>query len=274
MIQNRTVSKRYQINQIDEAEYSSEVWKRKEQLEKYELLMNEGNDETLVLQVIGVPRSTLFRWKKNYRELGIEGLENASRRPDRIRRPLWGDLVERRVHSLRVQYPLWGKEKIASRYKEVYRTKVSASTVGRIIQKLVALGRVQPVAMLSGYHIPKRRVFNGHAQRWKSDMKAQLPGEMVQIDHMTVYVPGQGYVKQFNAICPITKLLSCKVYKEANSTNAADFLEHIINKLPFDIRSIQVDGGSEFMLKFEQKCQDNYQRGNSCFNLPVSCCYS
>jgi len=109
MIQNRIVSRRYQINQIDEAKYASEVWGRKEKLEKYELLMNEGNDEAVVLQVIGIPRSTLFRWKKNYRELGLDGLENISRRPDKIRKPIWGELVERRVHGLRAQYSLVGK---------------------------------------------------------------------------------------------------------------------------------------------------------------------
>jgi hypothetical protein len=265
MIQKRIVSRRYQINKIDEAEYSKEVWERKEKLEKYELLMSEGNDESVALQVIGIPRSTLFRWQKNYRAIGLGGLENASRRPNKLRKPLWGALVERRIYSLRIQYPLWGKDKIAIKYRKIYGTVVSASTAGRIIKKLVQLGHVQPVAKLSGHHIPKRRIFDGYAQRWKSHMKAQCPGEMIQIDHMTVYVQGQGYLKQFNAICPITKLLSCKVYKEANSTNAADFLEYIRSQLPFEVRSIQVDGGSEFMLKFEQKCQN---LGLSLYVLP------
>lgn len=257
MIQTRIISRKYHINRLDETEYSAKVWERKEKIEKYNLLIDEGNDETVVLQVIDVPRSTLFRWKKSYREFGLSGLENTSRRPNRIRKPLWGEIVERRVHSLRVKYSLWGKEKIARKCQEIYNAKVSASTVGRILKKLVLLGRVYPVHMLTGRHVPKRRIFNGHAKRWKGDMKAKSPGEMIQIDHMTVYVPGHGHIKQFNAICPITKLVTCKVYKEANSANAADFLEHAKATFPFKIKSIQVDGGSEFMMKFEQKCRNS-----------------
>ncbi|MCK9543905.1 MAG: integrase core domain-containing protein, partial [Novosphingobium sp.] len=46
-----------------------------------------------------------------------------------------------------------------------------------------------------------------------------------------------------------------KIYKEANSRNAADFLKTVMLELPFSIKSIQVDGGSEFMKDFENLCQ-------------------
>ena len=47
-----------------------------------------------------------------------------------------------------------------------------------------------------------------------------------------------------------------KVYTRATSTCAADFLLYLKQQLPFPIKSIQVDGGSEFMDKFEDKCQE------------------
>ena len=35
------------------------------------------------------------------------------------------------------------------------------------------------------------------------------------------------------------------------------FLEDLINKAPYPIRSVQVDGGSEFMAEFEQTCKEH-----------------
>ena len=111
----------------------------------------------------------------------------------------------------------------------------------------------------------KKRVFNGHAQRWKSGMKSTQPGELIQIDHMTVHVPGIGQVKHFNAVCPFSKWAVYQVYKQATSNNAADFLKHLQKELPFNILSIQVDGGGEFMASFEQAC---FQEKIPLFVLP------
>lgn len=74
---------------------------------------------------------------------------------------------------------------------------------------------------------------------------------------MTIHVHGLGYVKHFNAICPHTKMAFQMVYKAATSKNAADFLKHVIKSLPFKVKSIQVDGGSEFRSHFEQACEIN-----------------
>ena len=257
MIQTRIISKRYYINNLDETEYSSEVWDRKEKIEKYDLLIKEGCTEEVILQVVDVPRSTLFRWKQRYKRSGLSGLENESRRPNTLRQSTWTRKIEERVYHLRKKYPLWGKEKIAVMYRQEHQEKISSSTIGRILKKLVTKGRIKSVNFLCHKRITRPRLFKSHAQRWKRDMKTSSPGELLQIDHMTVHVPGHGYVKQFNAICPMTKMVVEKVYKKATSQNAADFLEHAIKVLPFQIRSIQVDGGSEFMKDFEQTCANH-----------------
>ena len=45
---------------------------------------------------------------------------------------------------------------------------------------------------------------------------------------------------------PYTRILVSKLYPSPNSKNAKDFLiNHLIPTLPFNIKSIQVDGGSE-----------------------------
>ena len=262
---NLLQKKLYHINNIDETDYSPIVWKRKEKLEKIELLLNEGCLETTALEALSLPRSTYYRWKRNYKKMGLDGLENENKRPNNIRKPTWTQKIEMNVYHLRKKHPLWGKQKLAVVYRRHYEENVSESTVGRILTKLLKQGKIMPVRFLQGKKDTKRRIFNVHAQRWKLGMKAQQPGELVQIDHMTITVPGFGQVKHFSAICPVTKYAVYQAYKEASSKNAADFLEYIKKEFPFTIRSIQVDGGSEFMADFEKLCS---QSNISLFVLP------
>jgi transposase len=242
----------YQINNIDETDYSNIVCERKEKLDKMQLLLSEGCLESVALQAIDISRSSYYRWKRCYKKLGLAGLENESTKPHNVRKSVWNQQTEQRIYHLRKKFPLWGKSKIAVMYKREHGQVISASTVGRIIKKLVSQNKIMPVRFMYGKKDTKHRIFNGHAQRWKNGMKATKPGELVQVDHMTVTIPGFGPVKHFNAICPVTKYAVYKAYKEANSRNAADFFEHMKKEFPFPIISIQVDGGPEFMADFEK----------------------
>ena len=134
---------------------------------------------------------------------------------------------------------------------------LSESTVGRIVAKLVRLGRVRPVAFYYGRVKPKRRwQFTHHAKRWRYGMKAKAPGELMQLDHMSISFTEGEVVKEFKATCPVSKWSGLRVCRRATSGNARRFLEALRKEAPFPIHSIQVDGGSEFRDEFEQACQD------------------
>lgn len=242
----------YHKELIDETVYSEIVWERKHKLDRIEILLAEGCLEEVAFEIMEVSRATYYRWKRKYKELGLIGLESDSTRPINVRKPVWSKELEDRVYHVRTKYPLWGKEKLAIKYQEEFGTRISVSTLGRILTKLITSKRVDPVRVLYGQREVKRRVFDGHAQRWEYGMKAEKPGELVQVDHMTVTVPGYGVLKHFNAICPVTKFSAYQVYHAATSANAANFLDHMRKSFPFPILSIQVDGGSEFKADFEQ----------------------
>ena len=70
---------------------------------------------------------------------------------------------------------------------------------------------------------------------------------------------------QFSAIDPYTRILVSKIYPTANSKNAKDFLLKTIKQFPFKIKSIQVNGGSEFRRHFEEECK---QQNIPLFVLP------
>ena len=242
----------YQISNIDQTEYSKKVWERKEKLDKMKGLLAGGCEEPAALKALDLTKSTYHRWKKRYKEEGLIGLEDQSKKPHNTRKSKWTREIEQRVYHLRKKYPLLGKAKIAVMYKRAFGEKLSISTAGRILYKLIKQNKVMPVRFLYGKRDTKRRIFNGHSKRWKFGMKAAKPGELIQVDHMTVDIPGFGPVKHFNAVCPTTKYAVYQAYKEATSKNAADFLEHMKKEFPFPILSIQVDGGGEFMAEFEK----------------------
>ncbi len=79
-------------------------------------------------------------------------------------------------------------------------------------------------------------------------------GEHVQIDHMTVRHNGV-MVKHFQAWERKSKYIGAQIYTNASSKSARKFLLELIEQAPFEILSIQVDGGSEFMAEFEDACR-------------------
>ncbi len=246
----------YLKNGIDEREYSADVYKRKEKLELYKQLRGEGCAQKTALRAINISSATFCRWRKRYKNCGLSGLENESRRPTQVRTPQWSSTLETYTRLLRKRYPLYGKYKIAVLLKREYKIESSASTIGRVLKKLVLRGFIKPASFYYGRaHVRKRRVFNKHAKRWSYGMKAQRTGELIQIDHLaTTIFPGR-QIRHFTATCPITRLTVEQAYGQANSRSALDFLNYVREQLPFKITSIQVDGESEFMGKFEQGCK-------------------
>lgn len=78
---------------------------------------------------------------------------------------------------------------------------------------------------------------------------------MIQIDHMTVTKNGFSF-KDCGAWEPLTKTAVADVYSNASSQTANRFLEKVIKEMPFPVRSIQVNSGSEFMKHFVKACAE------------------
>ena len=246
----------YHELKIDETVYSKLAFERKQKLDLFNALIIEGCSEEIALEAINFSRATRFRLKKRDKESGLAGLESQSRIPKNVRKPLWNKDTEDLVCKIRNTYHVWGKEKIATILKREYDIKVSISTVGRILSKLLKQQRVKSVAYYTGKYIPKKRIFNDHAERLPTGARSTKPGELIQVDHMTVKLDSGMLVKEFNAICPTTRITVGKPYTQATSLNASDFLDFMVLKFPFKILSIQVDGGSEFRNEFEKACKN------------------
>jgi len=158
--------------------------------------------------------------------------------------------LHRRIRKENLTY---GKAKIAVILKRDHGIQFSESTVGRILKHLMNKGLIQK--SISAPHKKRKRRFKGHAQPWIYGMKALKPGKMLQIDHMSVSKNNLP-IKHFQAWDPTSKFIHASLYSNAKSRSAKKFLLELIQKTPFKIESIQVDGGSEFMKDFEEACAE------------------
>ena len=61
----------------------------------------------------GISRQTFYRWLKRYEPVDLTMLEQRSHCPRRRRQPTWSFSLEGKVLTLRLQFPRWGKDKLA-----------------------------------------------------------------------------------------------------------------------------------------------------------------
>lgn len=226
---------------------------RMQKLKIWETLKHKGVREAEITPLLRVSRSTLYRWKKRLRDKGPRGLEEKSRRPHRIRKPAWSEELAGQVLSLREEYPSWGKDKLVVLLSRS-GWKTSNSTVGRILVDLKRRGWLHepPRGLVKIKKRLQRRVY---AIRKPRDYAVQAPGDLVQVDTLDVRPLNGATVKHFTARDVILRWDVLEAHHIATANTACEFLETILARMPFTIKAIQVDGGSEYRDGYEQACQ-------------------
>ncbi len=206
---------------------------------------------------------TFYKWKKLYCPGDLNSLEERSHRPRHVRQPTWTVEDVKAVQELREKYPRWGKAKIRYLLAE-QGVELSESMVGRIISYLKERGVLrEPV--INHISARKRGRSRPYAVRKPREYVAREPGDIVQVDTMDVRpLPGVAF-KHFAARDVISRWDVFEAASQATASSAARFITSIVNRMPFKVKAIQVDGGSEFQSVFEETCQ---QMGIRLFVLP------
>ena len=218
----------------------------------------------LTCRHFGISRQTFYRWQRRYDPYDLTTLEARSHRPHRQRQPTWSFLLEEKVLPLRLQFPRWGKDKLAILLRR-QQLPVSPSMVGRILTHLKRHGRlVEPPR--SGVPGSRRALRpRPYAVRKPKQYAVSQPGDLVEVDTLDVRpLPGLVF-KQFTARDVISRWDVIQAHTRATAQTASQFLDTLQHRMPFPIRAVQVDGGSEFAAEFELACQ---QRRLHLFVLP------
>jgi transposase InsO family protein len=168
----------------------------------------------------------------------VDGLRDRSCRPHHSPLATSTDVVGKIVY-LRQHYH-FGPRKISMYLARYHDIAISSSGVWRILRRL-QLNR-----------LPANQRHKTHDRRWKRYEKP-LPGHQVQIDVKFIDpIPGARAKRyyQYTAIDDCTRLRVRRIYPRNNQQTAIQFLDHVLEKLPFQVEQIQTDNGAEFQSNF------------------------
>ena len=221
------------------------------------------NNARLTCRHFDISPQTFYRWKHRYQPWNLKSLEARSRRPHRLRQPTWSSELAQAVLQLREQYPRWGKDKLVVLLRGE-EWVVSTSMVGRILKRLRERGVLREPPR-NGVTTSKHRQHRPYAVRKPKDYRVEKPGDLVQVDTLDVRpLPGVAF-KHFTARDMVSRWDVVEAHRQATATTASHFLDTLEQRLPFSLKALQVDGGSEFAAQFGASCQ---LRGIRLFVLP------
>lgn len=183
----------------------------------------------MTCRYFGISRQTYYHWYRRYEEQGIEGLKDRSKRPLTSPRATHSEVVGKILY-LRQNYH-FGPRKICMYLKRYHDVEISVSGVWRILYKL------------NMSRLPGSQRYKRLDRRWKRYEKQQ-PGHQVQIDVKFVS-PMKGLRKkkyyQFTAIDDCTRLRVLRIYDRLNQKTAIQFVDYVLERLPFLVQVIQTD---------------------------------
>lgn len=192
----------------------------------------------------GITRQTYYKWRRRLDELGPEGLRDRSRRPKSCPHQTPVDVVGKILY-LRQNYH-FGPTKIEMYLKRYHDVEVSSSSIWRILKRL-DLNR-----------LPASQRYKRLDKRWQRYEKQQ-PGHRIQIDVKFVQ-PLKNAAKpavgrrmryyQFTAIDDCTRLRVLRIYPRCDQKTAIQFVDYVLQRMPFQVQMIQTDNGSEFQSAF------------------------
>lgn len=222
-----------------------------------------GGNVSLTARHYGVARSTVYRWLSRYDRLRLETLEDRSSAPHRRRRPTWTVEQLRAVKAIRERYPRWGKDKLRILLRRA-GIVLSTSMVGRILLRLRRSGDLRE---------PRRRRMSVHQRRWArpyavrkpAGWTVERPGDLVELDTLDIRPLSTLVWKQFTARDVVSRWDTVELGRRATAAAAATVLDRLAERMPFGVRAISIDNGSEFMAEFETACA---ARGIRLFVLP------
>ncbi len=185
----------------------------------------------------GISRPTFYKWLRRLEELGEDGLRDGSCRPHYSPLATKTEIVGKIIY-LRQHYH-FGPRKVSmylARYPDI---AISPSGVWRILKRL-ELNR-----------LPSSQRYKTHDRRWRRYEK-QLPGNALQVDVKSIEPIGGARKKhyQFTAIDDCTRIRVLRVYPRNNQKTAIQFIDYVLEKLPFGVDCVQTDIGAEFQGAF------------------------
>jgi len=221
----------------------------KRRLKWFDFYRSHGENVSLTCRYFGISRKTFYKWAKRYDPRYLQSLESKSKRPSKFKTSKkimkYGALVK----QIRTEHPTWSKYKIGAMIRST-GGDICDSTVGYILKKRGLIDRT-----VSRRRRRALRRNMGKIRIKNAEIEILRPGDLIQIDSKEAVVPGAGKYIQFTAIDCFSRKRVLKGYRSKTAFCGRDFLLTVLNELPFKIKTILTDNGSEFMAEFDAECR-------------------
>jgi transposase InsO family protein len=183
-------------------------------------------------QRFSLDRKTIREWRDRWREHGLLGL--VPRYPERRKSRVPADLMKLLEHARRELG--YGAPRTRIWLRRVHQRDLPTATIQKAFVRL-GLPKL-PGKRRRAVRLKQLRLF-----------EKPEPGDSVQVDVKVVKVSGRKAF-QYTAIDDCTRFRVLRLYREQNQRSSIDFLAELRRALPFPIRRLQCDNGSEFPLAF------------------------
>ena len=194
-------------------------------------LYSQCKDAGLVCRRCGISRPTLRKWWRRYQEAGLAGLQSLSQRPHHLPATKVGEVEEALILDLRRLRNL-GARRIQSELLRQNNLSLGLATIHKILQR-------NHVAPIVRYRRKKDYI------RYEKS----TPGDRVQMDTCKI-APG---LIQYTSVDDCTRYRVLRLYNRRTASNTLDFIDCVLDEMPFPIQRIQTDRGREFLATKVQK---------------------
>ena len=178
-----------------------------------------------VCEHYGISRFTLRKWYKRYKLLGEEGLYDLKCTPKNFPLQKRSDTDEKLIINLRKERKL-GARRIQSELKRLHNISFSTATIHKVLKKH-ALGPLR---------------IKRHYRKQVKRYSCMVPGERIQMDVCKI----ANRLYQYTAIDDCTRYKVLAIYSHRTAINTLNFLDQVLERMPFPIQRIQTDRGQEF----------------------------
>jgi len=216
-------------------------------------LAEEHGNVSAACRIMGIHRSTYYRWRKQVERFGLDLLRPRERRKPRMPNatPL---TIERRVLAFSLAHPGFGPKRIAA---ELQRPKwggitISASGVYRVLRRHGLNTRAKRLSLVAGYAAPPEPGPRPKAE--PRHLKVDHPGELVQMDCFRIgrLTGTKGVVWQYTAIDVGSAWAWAELHVTPHNPSArytsrlARRVARDLKRFGWKLEAILTDNGSEF----------------------------
>jgi transposase InsO family protein len=217
-------------------------------------LADELGNVAQACRLMGVHRSTFYRWKRQVDRWGLEALNVRERRKPRMPNEI-GPHIEQRIVAFSLAHPGFGPRRISA---ELAREKwgglrISEHGVWRVLCRVGLNTRARRLALVARHRDPYERMPSPAPPERHID--ASCPGEIVQMDCFFIgrLSGSKGSVWQYTAIDVASGYTWAELHstvRNPRSRHCQALLHRLCHELAlagWKLQTVTTDNGSEFV---------------------------